>query len=160
VIYSILQKRPKRADIYWFVHVDVMDEPYRMDYKVIHVAEDDIIRVDFKLGFRVAPRVNLMFRKVVEDLVSNKEVDITSRYESLNKNNIIGDFKFVVIEKYLSYDNELPFFQKLILNFYFLLKNLSLSESRAFGLDTSSVKVEKFPMIFRAPADINLKRVN
>jgi KUP system potassium uptake protein len=159
VIYSILQKRPKRADIYWFVHVDVMDEPYRMDYKVIHVAEDDIIRVDFKLGFRVAPRVNLMFRKVVEDLVSNKEVDITSRYESLNKNNIIGDFKFVVIEKYLSYDNELPFFQKLILNFYFLLKNLSLSESRAFGLDTSSVKVEKFPMIFRAPADINLKRL-
>ncbi|MBK7816931.1 MAG: KUP/HAK/KT family potassium transporter [Sphingobacteriaceae bacterium] len=144
VIYSILQKRPKRADIYWFVHVDVMDEPYRMDYKVTHVAEDDIIRVDFKLGFRVAPRVNLMFRKVVEDLVSNKEVDIKSRYESLNKNNIIGDFKFVVIEKYLSYDNELPFFQKLILNFYFLLKNFSLSESKAFGLDTSSVKVEKF----------------
>ncbi|MBK6522428.1 MAG: KUP/HAK/KT family potassium transporter [Bacteroidia bacterium] len=159
VIYSILQKRPKRADIYWFVHVDVLDEPYRMDYKVTHVAEDDIIRVDFKLGFRVAPRVNLMFRKVVEDLVSNKEVDITSRYESLNKNNIIGDFKFVVIEKYLSYDNELPFFQKLILNFYFLLKNFSLSESKAFGLDTSSVKVEKFPLIFRTPADINLKRI-
>lgn len=160
VIYSILQKRPKRADVYWFVHVDVKDEPYRMDYKVTHVAEDDIIRVDFKLGFRVAPRVNLMFRKVVEDLVSNKEVDITSRYESLNKNNIIGDFKFVVIEKYLSYDNELPFFQKLILNFYFLLKNLSLSESKAFGLDTSSVKVEKFPMIFRVPKDINLKRIH
>ncbi len=159
VIYSILQKRPKRADIYWFVHVDVMDEPYRMEYKVTHVAEDDIIRVDFKLGFRVAPRVNLMFRKVVEDLVMNKEVDITSRYESLSKNNIIGDFKFVVIEKFLSYDNELPFFEKLILNFYFLLKNLSLSESRAFGLDSSSVKVEKFPMVFKAPADINLKRI-
>ncbi len=159
VIYSILQKRPKRADIYWFVHVDVMDEPYRMDYKVIHVAEDDIIRVDFKLGFRIAPRVNLMFRKVVEDLVKNKEVDITSRYESLSKNNIIGDFKFVVIEKYLSYDNELPFFEKLVLNSYFLLKHLSLSESRAFGLDSSSVKVEKFPMIFKVPDDINLKRI-
>ena len=159
VIYSILQKRPKRADIYWFVHVDVMDEPYRMDYKVTHVVEDDIIRVDFRLGFRVAPRINLMFRKVVEDLVKNKEVDITSRYESLNKNNIIGDFKFVVIEKYLSYDNELPFFEKLILNSYFLMKHLSLSESRAFGLDTSSVKVEKFPMVFKAPDDINLKRI-
>lgn len=159
VIYSILQKRPKRADIYWFVHVDVMDEPYRMEYKVTHVAEDDIIRVDFKLGFRVAPRVNLMFRKVVEDLVMNKEVDITSRYESLSKNNIIGDFKFVVIEKFLSYDNELPYFEKVILNSYFLLKNLSLSESRAFGLDSSSVKVEKFPMVFKAPADINLKRI-
>jgi len=159
VIYSILQKRPKRADIYWFVHVDVMDEPYRMEYKVTHVAEDDIIRVDFKLGFRIAPRVNLMFRKVVEDLVLNKEVDITSRYESLSKNNIIGDFKFVVIEKYLSYDNELPFFDKLIMNFYFTLKRFSLSESRAFGLDSSSVKVEKFPLIFKIPEGINLKRI-
>ncbi|MBI3521238.1 MAG: KUP/HAK/KT family potassium transporter [Bacteroidetes bacterium] len=160
VIYSILQKRPKRADIYWFVHVDVMDEPYRMDYKVTHVAADDIIRVDFRLGFRVAPRVNLMFRKVVEDLVKNKEVDITSRYESLNKNNIIGDFKFVVIEKFLSYENELPLFEKIILNTYFFLKRFSLSEAKAFGLDSSSVKIEKFPMIINPPKDINLHRIN
>ncbi len=159
VIYSILQKRPKRADIYWFVHVDVMDEPYRMDYKVTHVAADDIIRVDFRLGFRVAPRVNLMFRKVVEDLVKNKEVDITSRYESLNKNNIIGDFKFVVIEKFLSYENDLPFFEKLVLNLYFFLKKFSLSEAKAFGLDSSSVKIEKFPMIINPPKDINLHRI-
>ena len=160
VIYSILQKRPKRADIYWFVHVDVMDEPYRMDYKVTHVAADDIIRVDFRLGFRVAPRVNLMFRKVVEDLVKNKEVDITSRYESLNKNNIIGDFKFVVIEKFLSYENELPLFEKIILNAYFILKRFSLSEAKAFGLDSSSVKIEKFPMIINPPKDCNLHRIN
>jgi KUP system potassium uptake protein len=159
VIYSILQKRPKRADIYWFVHVDVMDEPYRMDYKVTHVEADDIIRVDFKLGFRVAPRVNLMFRKVVEDLVKNKEVDITSRYESLNKNNIIGDFKFVVIEKFLSYDNELPLFEKIILDAYFMLKRFSLSEAKAFGLDSSSVKIEKFPMIIKPPKDCNLHRI-
>jgi KUP system potassium uptake protein len=159
IIYSILQKRPKRADIYWFVHVDVMDEPYRMEYKVTHVAIDDIIRVDFKLGFRVAPRINYMFRSVVEDLVKNKEVDITSRYESLSKNNIIGDFKFVVIEKFLSFDNELPFFEKLILNAYFFLKRMSLTESRAFGLDSSSVKVEKFPMVLRVPEDLNLKRI-
>ncbi len=160
VIYSILQKRPKRADIYWFVHVDVMDEPYRMDYKVTHVAADDIIRVDFRIGFRVAPKVNLMFRKVVEDLVKNHEVDITSRYESLNKNNIIGDFKFVVIEKFLSYENELPLFEKIILNTYFLLKHLSLSEAKAFGLDSSSVKIEKFPMIINPPKEMNLHRID
>ena len=159
VIYSILQKRPKRADIYWFVHVDVMDEPYRMDYKVTHVAADDIIRVDFRLGFRVAPKVNLMFRKVVEDLVKNHEVDITSRYESLNKNNIIGDFKFVVLEKFLSYENELPFFEKVILNAYFMLKKFSISEAKAFGLDSSSVKIEKFPMIISPVKDCNLKRI-
>lgn len=159
IIHSILQRRPKRADIYWFIHVDVVDEPYRMEYKVKHIAKDDIIRVDFYLGFRIAPRINLMFRKVVEELVKNKEVDITSRYESLQRNNISGDFKFVVIEKYLSYDNELPFFEKIIFTSYYILKKFSLSEPRAFGLDMSVVKVEKYPIIFRTPSLINLKRI-
>jgi KUP system potassium uptake protein len=161
VIYSILQKRPKKADIYWFVHVDVLDEPYRMDYKVTHIAADDIIRVDFRIGFRIAPRINLMFRKVVSDLVKNKEVDITSRYESLNKNNVIGDFKFVVLEKFLSYENDdLPLFEKFILNTYFLLKRFSLSEAKAFGLDSSSVKVEKFPMVISPAKELHLKRID
>lgn len=160
IIYSILQKRPKRADIYWFLHVDVMDEPYRMDYKVTHVAEDDIIRIDFRLGYRVAPKVNLLFRKVVEDLVKNKEVDITSRYASLNKNNVIGDFKFVVVEKFLSYDNDLPAFEKLILNIYFIMKHFSLSEAKAFGLDSSSVKIEKFPMVISQPKELAMRRIN
>lgn len=160
IIYSILQKRPKRADIYWFLHVDVVDEPYRMEYKVKHVAEDDIIRIDFRLGFRVAPKVNLLFRKVVEDLVKNKEVDITSRYESLNKNNVIGDFKFVVVEKFLSYDNDLPAFEKLILNIYFIMKHFSLSEAKAFGLDSSSVKVEQFPMVISQPKEMAMRRIN
>lgn len=159
IIHSILQRRPKRADIYWFIHVDVVDEPYRMEYKVTHIAKDDIIRVDFLLGFRVAPRINLMFRKVVDELVKNKEVDITSRYESLQRNNISGDFKFVVIEKYLSYDNELPFFEKIIFTTYYILKKFSLSEPKAFGLDMSVVKIEKYPMIFRTPSLINLKRI-
>jgi KUP system potassium uptake protein len=160
IMYSILQKRPKKADVYWFVHVDVMNVPYRMDYKVTHIAGNDIIRVDFKLGFRVAPRINLMFRKVVTDLVANKEVDITSRYDSLNKNNVIGDFKFVVMEKFLSYENELPVFEKVILNMYFFLKHLSLSEAKAFGLDSSSLKIEKFPMVIAPARDIFLKRVS
>jgi KUP system potassium uptake protein len=159
IIYSIFQKRPKRADIYWFVHVDVMDEPYQMDYRVRHVAEDDIIRIDFKLGFRVAPKINFLFRKVVEDMVKNKEVDIRSRYASLNKNNVMGDFKFVVIEKFLSYDNDLPTYEKLILNVYFFMKHFSLSEAKAFGLDSSSVKIEKFPMIISQPKSFQLKRV-
>jgi KUP system potassium uptake protein len=159
VIYSILQKRPKKADIYWFLHVDVVDEPYRMEYKVTHIASEDIIRIDFKLGFRVAPRINLMFRKVVSDMVQNKEVDITSRYESLNRNNVIGDFKFVVLEKFLSYENDLPLFEKIILNLYFILKRFSMSEARAFGLDSSSLKVEKFPMVISPPKELNLKRV-
>ncbi len=159
IIYSILQKQPKRADIYWFVHVDLMDEPYTMEYKVTEIIKDDVIRIDFKLGFRVAPRINLMFRKVVQDLVKNKEVDITSRYESLNKNNVIGDFRFVVMEKFLSSENELPFYEKVVLKIYFFLKSISLSEEKAFGLDTSSVNVEKVPLIIAPPREINLKRI-
>ena len=101
IIYSILNKKPKRADIYWFVHVDTLDDPYTCEYKVEHIIPNDIIRVDFRLGFRIEPRINLMFRKVVEDLVANKEVNITSRYESLERSNTVGDFQFMVMEKYL-----------------------------------------------------------
>lgn len=160
VLYSILQKRPKRADIYWFVHVNVVDEPYKMEYRVREILKDDVIRVDFYLGFRVAPRVNLMFKKVVKDMVEKGEVDITSRYESLNRNNVIGDFKFVIIEKFLSYDNDIPWYERIILDIYDALKKVSLSEGRAFGLDSSSVKVEKFPIVIHPPEDLNLSRID
>jgi len=159
IIYSILNRKPKRADIYWFVHVDVLDEPYTCEYTVDHVMTDDIIRVEFRLGFRVEQRINLMFRKVVQDLVANKEVDITSRYESLEKNNIVGDFQFVVMEKFLSSDNELPFFERLVMKLYFWLKEISLSEERGFGLDPSYVTIEKYPLIVSPVSNINLRRV-
>jgi KUP system potassium uptake protein len=130
-----------------------------MEYKVTEVVANDIIRIDFRLGFRVAPRINLMFRHVVQDMVKKGEVDITSRYESLNKNHIIGDFRFVVLEKYLSYELELPVFEKFVLDFYFILKELGLSEEKAFGLDTSSVYVEKVPLILSPVTELNLKRL-
>jgi KUP system potassium uptake protein len=159
IIYSILNKKPKRADIYWFVHVDTLDNPYTSEYKVDHIIPNDIIRVEFRLGFRIEPKINLMFRKVVEDLVANKEVNITSRYESLERNNVVGDFQFVVMEKYLSQDNELPFFERVIMKLHFWLKELSLSEERGFGLDPSNVTVEKFPLIVAPVTNLKLKRV-
>lgn len=159
IIYSILNRKPKRADIYWFIHVDTLDDPYTMEYKVDHIIPNDIIRVEFRLGFRVQPRINLLFRKVVEDLVANKEVNVTSRYESLERNNVIGDFQFIKMEKYLSEDNELPFTEKLIMRFYFWLKEVSLSEERGFGLDTSNVNVEKFPLIVSPVTNIKLRRL-
>lgn len=160
VIYSILNRKPKRADIYWLIHVDTVDDPYTTEYKVSHIIPNDIIRVDFSLGFRVQPRINLLFRKVVEDLVANKEVNVRSRYESLEKNNVTGDFSFVVMEKYLSQDNELPFFERLVMKIYFWLKEISLSEEKGFGLDTSNVVVEKFPLIVSPVTALRLKRVH
>ncbi|RYY60933.1 MAG: potassium transporter Kup [Chitinophagaceae bacterium] len=159
IIYSILNRKPKRADIYWFVHVDTMDDPYTCEYKVDHIIPNDIIRVDFRLGFRMEPRINLMFRKVVEDLVANKEVNIISRYESLASSNTVGDFQFMVMEKYLSQDNELPFIERVIMKLHFWLKEHSLSEERGFGLDAANVTVEKFPLIVAPVTNLKLRRV-
>jgi len=159
IIYSILNKKPKRADIYWLVHVDTMDDPYTSEYTVEHIIPNDIIRVEFRLGFRMEPKINLMFRKVVADLVNNKEVNITSRYESLERNNIVGDFQFIVMEKYLSQDNDLPFFERVIMKFHFWLKELSLSEERGFGLDPSNVTIEKFPLIVSPVPEVKLSRI-
>jgi KUP system potassium uptake protein len=159
VMYSILQKRPKRADIYWFVHVNIMNEPYNREYKVTEIIKDDLFRIDFNLGFREATKINLMFKEVLIDMVNKGEVDVTSRYESLSKNNIIGDFKFVLSEKFLSNDSDLLWHEKIIMNTYFLIKKFSLSEERGFGLDSSSVKIEKFPMVLHPPEKIDLVRI-
>ncbi len=159
IIYSILNKKPKRADIYWFVHVDTLDDPYTAEYKVEHIIPNDIIRVEFRLGFRVQPRINLLFRKVVADLVKNREVNITSRYESLERNHIVGDFQFIVMEKYLSQDNDLPIWERLIMKLHFWLKAISLSEERGFGLDPSNVVVEKFPLIISPITNLRMMRI-
>jgi KUP system potassium uptake protein len=160
VIYSIFQKRPKRADIYWFIHVDTTDDPYTMEYKVNTIDDDEtVIKVNFKLGFRVEQRINLFFRKVVEDMVMNKEVDITSRYESLSRQNVTGDFRFVVLERFLSFENDLPFIEQMIMKAYFFVKDFTTPEDKWFGLDSSSVKIEKVPLIIRPVENVKLRRV-
>ena len=159
IIYSILSGKPKRADIYWFVHVDTMDDPYTCEYSVEHIIPNDIIRVEFRLGFRMAPRLNLMFKKVVEDLVANREVNVTSRYESQQRNNMVGDFQFIVMEKFLSQDNELPFLEKVIMKLYFYVKEISLSEEKGFGLEQSKVTVEKFPLVVAPVSKLKLSRI-
>jgi len=159
IIYSIFQKRPKRADIYWFIHVDTTDEPYTMEYKVTELAHDDVFRINFRLGFRVQQRINLFFRKVVEDLVRNKEVDITSRYASLSQRHVVGDFRFVVLEKYLSVENDFPTQEKLVMQAYFYIKQFISGEAQYFGLDTSSVKMEKVPLVIAPVREVALTRV-
>jgi KUP system potassium uptake protein len=159
VIYSILNKKPKRADIYWFIHVDTLDNPYTAEYSVEHIIPNDIIRVEFRLGFRVQPRINLLFRKVVEELVKQREVNVISRYESLERNNVTGDFQFVVMEKFLSQDNDLPILERFIMRLHFWIRKISLSEEKGFGLDASNVVVEKFPLIVAPVTVIKLKRI-
>ncbi len=159
IIYSILNRKPKRADIYWFVHVDTLDDPFTSEYTVDIIIPNEVVRVEFRLGFRIEPRINLMFRKVVEDMVARREINITSRYESLQKNNVVGDFEFVVMEKFLSQDNELPFLERIIMKLHFWLKAKSLSEERGFGLEQSNVTVEQFPLIVSPVTNVRLNRI-
>jgi KUP system potassium uptake protein len=149
IIYSIFNKRPKRADIYWFLHVDTLDDPHALSYKVKTIVPDDVYKVTFMLGFKVPQKINLYFNKVLEDMVTQGEVDIRSRYDSLSKLNVSGDVRFVVLEKFLSYENELNYFENIVMNAYFAIKSLTTSEDKWFGLDSSSVKIEKYPLVIR-----------
>lgn len=159
IVYSILSRKPKRADVYWFLHIERTDEPYTMEYAVEELENDKVIRVEFRIGFRIQPRINVLFRKVVEDMISRDDLDITSRYESLSSYNLPADFQFVILEKFLSYNNTFSVREGFILNSYFAIKRFALSESKAFGLDTSETRVEKIPLVINPLANISLKRV-
>ena len=160
IFYSILSRKPKRADTYWFLHIERMDDPYTMEYSVEEIEHGKVIRVEFRLGFRIQPRINVLFRKVVEDMVSRNEVDILSRYESLRKFNQTADFQFVIIEKFLSYNNEFSVKESFILNSYFAIKKIAQTEAKAFGLDTSETRIEKIPLVVKPVTNIVMKRVS
>ncbi|HCN85082.1 MAG TPA: potassium transporter Kup [Sphingobacteriaceae bacterium] len=160
VVFSIFSRQPKRADIYWFIHLDRTDEPYTLEYSVDELEDDKIIRVEFRLGFRVQARVSVLFRKVVEEMVANKELNINSRYPSLKKYHLASDFRFVIIEKFLSYENEFHFADSFILRSYFAIKQLAISDTKAFGLDTSDTRIEKTPLVINPVSDLRLKRIH
>lgn len=159
IIYSIINKKPKRADVYWFVHVDVTDSPHGRDYVVNQLIPNKLIRIDFKLGFREEQKISLLFRKVVEDMVANGEIDITSQYNTLKKHNIPGDFNFVVLEKVFTKTSDLSWRDRIIMEFYRFLKYFGLSEEKGFGLDSSFVTLERVPLNIPNTENIKLKRL-
>lgn len=158
IIYSIFNKQPKRADLYWFIHIDIVDEPHTMSYSVETLIPDTLMRVDLKLGFRIQPRVNLFFKQVIQDLVRNQEIDIVSRYESLRKHHIPGDFKFVIIDRIQNYDFDFKAFEQMIMDIYVVLKNIGVPDVKAYGLDTSNVFVETVPLQLEEDTPSKLKR--
>jgi KUP system potassium uptake protein len=159
IIYSIFSRNPKRADIYWLIHIERANEPYTMEYRVDELVNDKVIRIDFKIGFRVLPRINLLFRKVVEEMVADKELDITSRYPSLHKYNLAADFRFVLLERFLSVENEFSLKNNIILNAYFFIRRFSQPDTKAYGLDTSDITIENIPVVVSPVSEIKLKRI-
>jgi KUP system potassium uptake protein len=159
ILYSILQTQPKRADIYWFVHIEVTDEPYTMEYKVTALAPDDVYKVTFRLGFRVEQRMNLFLKKVVEELVEQDELNIQARYHISRDDFPTGDFRFVLIQEFLSHENDLPVLEQIVMNVYLFIKRFTASPQNWFGLDSDSVVLENVPMVLRRVQDFKLKRI-
>lgn len=160
IIYSILSKQPKRADVYWLLHVDILDEPHVLEYKITQLIPDILIKVDFKIGFKVQPRVNLFFRQVIEEMNKNKEIDLLSRYESLRKFSVLSDFRFVVIDRIQNYDFDFPPREQFIMDIYAIFKKFGISEVRSLGLDTSNVTVETVPLFIDKEVPLLLTRSN
>nr|HMS42700.1 KUP/HAK/KT family potassium transporter [Pyrinomonadaceae bacterium] len=160
-VESILEKTPKRADVYWFVHVKTDDQPFTTKYKVDTIAKEDVYFLTFTLGFRIEPRINYFFELALEDLVKNNEVEMTSRHPALKKYNIRGDVRFVLLRSFLSYENDLPFKQNFIMRFYYILRRwFSIREDVAYGLDADNVDVENVSVVVARPEEIKLERID
>jgi KUP system potassium uptake protein len=159
VINSIFSKKPKRADVYWFLHLNRTDDPYTLEYQVHELLNDKVIRVDINLGFRVQPRTELFFKRIVQELVNRKELDLHIRPDGSTRYNPEPDFKFVVLEKFLSAENEFTLRDGVLLNGYFMLKKLGTSDEKAFGLDRSDVVIEDVPLLVQCATNIELKRM-
>jgi KUP system potassium uptake protein len=159
IMYSIIRKYPKRADVYWFIHYDRTDLPYQAEYDVKEIVPGKVIRLDFRIGFKVQPRLNLFFHQVIEELQEENVIDLRSHYQSLNLYNIEGDYRFVVIDRIQNYDFDFKPFQQIIINLYYMLKRIGISDIKALGLDSSITKLETVPLISNKKQTVRLKKV-
>lgn len=148
IVYSILRKQPKRADHYWIFYVDYVDSPSVLEYTFRPLIADTLFRVNLRIGFRIQPYINVYLRQIVEDLVSNRQFDLTSCFPSLRKHHLPGDFHFVVIRRIYQAGSMGPW-ADFVMNVYSLVRRMGISEVRAYGLDTSNVTVEKVPLLVK-----------
>ena len=147
VLYSILNKQPKRANVYFFVHINVIDKPYKREYKVTKFSDKKILKITFNLGFRENQRVNMFMHQVIADLLENKELDLQpTKYNLRGKAETVGDFRFVLIEEVLGNSNGLSSFDNFIMGLRLKLKKITVTPEKWFGLDTSVITKEAVPL--------------
>jgi KUP system potassium uptake protein len=160
VIYSIFNKQPKRADTYWLLHVDRVNDPNEFDYHVTQIIPGILIRVDFHIGFKVDPRINLYFREVIEDLTGSGEFKPESGYDSLRKRNLPGDFKYILIERIMSRDYKLSGWENFILTLHSIAGKLSITDITALQLDSTNTIIEQVPILIDQPYHRRIKRMD
>lgn len=158
ILKSIFSKKPKRADVYWFFHINRTNEPFTLNYEVIELLDDKVIKIVLNIGFRIQPKVELYFKKIVQNLVDKKELNLHIRPDGSTKYNSEPDFKFIILEKFLSVENEFSASEGFLLHSYYILKNMSLSDARAFGLDKSDVEIEQVAFVYQPITKLELER--
>lgn len=158
IIKSIFDRKPKRADVYWFFHINRTNHPYTLDYEVTELVDDKVIKINVNIGFRIQPKTELYFVKIIDDLIANQELNLHLRNNGSTKYNPSIDFKFIIMEKYLSIENEFSLKEGMILKTYFFLKKLGQKDEDAFGLDRNDILIEHIPLIYQPIKSIDLKR--
>jgi KUP system potassium uptake protein len=158
IIYSIFKKRPKRADVYWFVHVDTVDSPFTSKYVVDTIIPKKCFFVRIKLGFKTDHRVNLIFNKIIHEMADSGEIDLTSPYPALHKYSMMADFKFIILHSWASSDSEISNFERLIIQGYRVLKTHSLSTEELYGIEAANLEIEKVPIQVGPQAKVKIKR--
>ena len=159
IMYSILDKRPKRADVYWFVNVIVTDEPYTAEYTVNTFGTDYMVKVQLKLGFRVNQKLNVFLRQIVCELINNGDIKVQNRKYTTLPNRNVGDFRFILINECLSSESKLESWNSMIIRAKLFIKKFTVSPAKWFGLESSEIEVENVPLILGSTEHTTLKRV-
>ncbi len=158
IIYSIFKKRPKRADVYWFVHVETLDNPFTSKYKVDTIIPGQAFFISIKLGFKTPHRVNILFNKIIHEMADSGEIDLTSPYPALHKYSMMGDFKFISLHSWASADSVISSFDRFIITGYRFIKSISLSTEEMYGLEAANIEIEKVPILVGPMAKVKIKR--
>lgn len=158
IVYSIFKKRPKRADVYWFIHVETVDSPFTSKYSVNTIIPKKCFFINIKLGFKTPHRISSIFNKIIHEMADSGEIDLTSPYPALHKYSMMADFKFIILHSWASADSEISSFDRLIISTYRAIKKLSLSTEELYGLEGANIETEKVPIQVGPTARVKIKR--
>ncbi len=147
LIYSIINKQPKRADHYFLVHFSNDDAPDTLNYTCHELIEQTLYAINIRVGYRVNPLMTLYLRQIVEDLIAQHRFDIRSCYPSLRKHNIAGDFRFIVIHRIYYASTVVSASDNFMLHLFGFIRHIGIDDEQALGLDTSNVTVERVPFV-------------
>ena len=160
VLYSILDKRPKRAKAYYFLNVQVTDEPYTHEYIVNNFDTDFLFKVQLRLGFKVNQRVNTYLYQIVSDLVSSNQIAAQNhKYSIYREHSNVGDFRFCLLRKVISPETDIPGFDQRVMELKYLIRRLCGSPAKWYGLESSNIIFEYVPLFSKAKQQHKLTRV-